>query len=63
MKNVSGDSASSKVFFTYPQNGLNADGTPNFDKTKKVAVKFLVLNGQRVVDPYTGSHGKGRLQS
>jgi hypothetical protein len=59
MSNTSDGKYISEIYYTFPQNGVKPDGTAHFDYSKKVAVKFLVLDGKRIVDPYRGLHGTG----
>lgn len=53
----------SKLYYTHPQDGVNPDGTAHFDYSKKVAVKFLLLDGKPVVDPNRGGSNQNNLYS
>ena len=50
----------SDTFLVYPQDGYEAAGKAKFDPDNVVAVKFLTMDGRKIVDPNPGgSSGQG----
>jgi hypothetical protein len=54
---------SDEIFYVYPQNGRDKYGNPSFDKGKKIAAKFLVVNGKLVVDSNPGGSQQAHIYS